>query len=87
MPLDAYPFSEKYGWVIDKYGLSWQVMYMGDFEIKQKITPTLMFVGDQCGNAEEAIRFYTPYFNIQALDISLDTARMLHQTNQARSAC
>jgi len=59
MELDAYPFSEKYGWVIDKYGLSWQVMYMGDFEIKQKITPTLMFVGDQCGNAEEAIRFYT----------------------------
>ena len=62
MALDAYPFSEKYGWVIDKYGLSWQVMYMGDFEIKQKITPTLMFVGDQCGNAEEAIRFYTTLF-------------------------
>ncbi|HWQ43185.1 MAG TPA: VOC family protein [Desulfosporosinus sp.] len=62
MPLDAYPFSEKYGWVIDKYGLSWQVMYMGDFEIKQKITPTLMFVGDQCGKAEEAIQFYTALF-------------------------
>lgn len=62
MPIDSYPFSEKYGWVIDKYGLSWQVMYMGDFEIKQKITPTLMFVGDQCGNAEEAIRFYTALF-------------------------
>ena len=63
MPLDTYPFSEKYGWVIDKYGLSWQVMYMGDFEIKQKITPTLMFVGDQCGNAEEAIQFYKSLFN------------------------
>ena len=62
MPIDAYPFSEKYGWVMDKYGLSWQVMYMGDFEIKQKITPTLMFVGDQCGNAEEAIQFYTTLF-------------------------
>ncbi|KUO78762.1 MAG: hypothetical protein APF81_20435 [Desulfosporosinus sp. BRH_c37] len=62
MPLDTYPFSKKYGWVMDKYGLSWQVMYMGDFEIKQKITPTLMFVGDQCGNAEEAIRFYTTVF-------------------------
>lgn len=62
MALDSYPFSEKYGWVIDKYGLSWQVMYMGDFEIKQKITPTLMFVGDQCGNAEDAIRFYTTVF-------------------------
>lgn len=63
MSLDVYPFSKKYGWVIDKYGLSWQVMYMGNFEIKQKITPTLMFVGDQCGNAEEAIRFYATIFN------------------------
>ncbi|SDH12161.1 VOC family protein [Desulfosporosinus hippei] len=62
MPLDKYPFSQKYGWVIDKYGLSWQIMQMGDMEIKQKITPTLMFVGDQCGNAEDAIRFYTTIF-------------------------
>ena len=62
MPLDTYPFSEKYGWVMDKYGLSWQVMYMGNVEIKQKITPTLMFVGDQCGNAEEAIQLYTSLF-------------------------
>lgn len=63
MPLEEYPFSKKYGWVIDKYGLSWQVMYMGDFEIKQKITPTIMFVGDQCGNAEEAIGFYASVFS------------------------
>ncbi len=25
MPLDAYPFSRKYGWVNDKYGVSWQL--------------------------------------------------------------
>ena len=29
MPLDRYPFSEKYGWVADRYGLSWQIMDMG----------------------------------------------------------
>jgi predicted 3-demethylubiquinone-9 3-methyltransferase (glyoxalase superfamily) len=63
MPLDKYPFSEKYGWVMDKYGLSWQVMGMGNTEIKQKITPTLMFVGDQCGNAEEAVNFYASIFH------------------------
>jgi predicted 3-demethylubiquinone-9 3-methyltransferase (glyoxalase superfamily) len=62
MPLGTYPHSEKYGWVMDKYGLSWQVMHMGDFEIKQKITPTLMFVGEQCGNTEAAIQFYTSVF-------------------------
>src|SRR4030042_2602904 len=30
MELGEYPFSEKYGWTQDRYGLSWQVMFMGD---------------------------------------------------------
>ncbi len=63
MGLGAYPFSDRYGWMQDKYGLSWQLMFMGDHEIKQKITPTLMFTGAQCGKAEEAIRFYATVFH------------------------
>lgn len=62
MPLDQYPFSERYGWIQDKYGLSWQVMHAGGREIKQKITPVLMFVGPVAGRAEEAARFYTTVF-------------------------
>lgn len=62
MELGAYPFSERYGWTQDRYGLSWQVMFMGGREIKQRITPTLMFVGKQCGRAEEAIHFYASVF-------------------------
>jgi predicted 3-demethylubiquinone-9 3-methyltransferase (glyoxalase superfamily) len=62
MPLDAYPFSERYGWLGDRYGLSWQITYGGDREITQKITPTLMFVGDVSGKAEEAITFYSSVF-------------------------
>jgi len=62
MELGAYPFSEWYGWIQDKYGLSWQVMAMGDRTFDQKITPTLMFVGAQCGKAEAAIRLYTSVF-------------------------
>ncbi len=63
MELGEYPFSEKYGWVQDGYGLSWQVMFMGEHKIKQKITPTLMFVGKQAGRAEEAINFYATVFH------------------------
>jgi len=62
MPLDSYPFSERYGWTADRYGLSWQVMYAGGEEIRQRIVPTLMFVGETCGRAEEAIDFYTSVF-------------------------
>ena len=62
MDLGEYPFSEKYGWVQDKYGLSWQIMFMGDHKIKQRIIPTLMFVGKQNGKAEEAINFYSSVF-------------------------
>ena len=63
MELGEYPFSEKYGWMQDKYGLSWQVMFMGDRKIQQKITPTLLFVRNVCGKAEEAITFYASIFN------------------------
>lgn len=26
MPLDSYPFSERYAWINDKYGVSWQLI-------------------------------------------------------------
>ncbi|MGH2748477.1 MAG: VOC family protein [Actinomycetota bacterium] len=63
MPLDSYPFSERYGWTEDRYGLSWQVMYAADEPTTQRITPTLMFVGEVCGKADEAINFYTSTFH------------------------
>ncbi len=68
MELGKYPFSPWYGWTADKYGVSWQIMFMDDQPMKQKITPTLMFVGDQCGKAEEAINFYTSIFKNSKID-------------------
>ena len=62
MPLGAYPFSERYGWVEDKYGLSWQVSFAGEIAASQKITPVLMFVGKLCGKTEEAANFYVSVF-------------------------
>ncbi len=63
MELGAYPFSEWFGWTQDRYGLSWQVMYVGNWPITQKITPTLMFTGQQSGKAEEAMTFYASVFH------------------------
>ncbi len=57
--LQKYPWSEKYGWLTDKYGLSWQLNLTNS---PQKITPFLMFDGAQLGNAQEAIDFYVSVF-------------------------
>ncbi|HZT33765.1 MAG TPA: VOC family protein [Bryobacteraceae bacterium] len=62
MPLDTYPFSARYGWLEDRYGLSWQVIHVGGNPVVQKLTPALMFVGNVCGKAEEAIHFYASVF-------------------------
>lgn len=62
MPLDSYPFSDRYGWTTDRYGLSWQVMLDARGEIDQTIVPTLMYTGDVCGKAEEAINHYASVF-------------------------
>ena len=62
MELGAYPFSERYGWLQDKYGLSWQIIYSSGEQVKHKITPVIMFVGSVCGKAEEAVNFWTSIF-------------------------
>lgn len=68
MALGSYPFSERYGWTSDRYGLSWQVMLDSREEIEQAIVPTLMYVGDVCGKAEEAVEHYTSVFPNSKVD-------------------
>jgi predicted 3-demethylubiquinone-9 3-methyltransferase (glyoxalase superfamily) len=62
MPLGEYPFSKWYGWIQDRYGLSWQLMLVDSGEIIQKITPNLLFSNEACGKAEEAVRYYAEVF-------------------------
>lgn len=63
MELQKYDWSEKYGWVQDKFGLSWQVSLGKKEDVGQFITPSLLFVGEQHGRAEDAVRFYTSVFD------------------------
>ena len=63
MNLDKYPWSEKYGWVKDKFGLTWQLMYRGiSEEGAPKITPSFLFSNKQYGKAKQAIGFYASIF-------------------------
>lgn len=61
MPLEEYPFSKRYGWIQDKFGVSWQIMVSAD-QTQTPPTPSLLFVGDQVGNAEPAMNFYASIF-------------------------
>lgn len=63
MPLQEYPFSKRYGWVKDRYGLTWQLILTDPAgEPRPFIIPSLMFAGKNNNQAEEAIDFYTSVF-------------------------
>ena len=63
MPLQEYPFSKWFGWIEDKFGLSWQLMLTNpEGEERPLIIPALMFTGKKAGRAEDAINFYLSVF-------------------------
>ena len=62
MPLGRYDWSEKYGWVRDRFGISWQLSKGKMEDVGQKFSPSLLFSGSQHGKAESAVRFYTSVF-------------------------
>ena len=68
MELSKYDWSEKYGWVQDRFGLTWQIGLGKISDVGQKITPSLMFTGKQHGRAEEAIALYTRIFDHSKVD-------------------
>lgn len=63
MELSVYPWSKKYGWVNDAYGLSWQLNLPADnHDYKDRICPFLMFTKEKAGKAQEAMNFYASVF-------------------------
>nr|WP_294950133.1 VOC family protein [uncultured Mucilaginibacter sp.] len=63
MPLDKYPFSERFGWLSDKNGVSWQLILTNPAgEERPVIIPSLMFTEPVAGKANEAIDFYCSVF-------------------------
>lgn len=63
MPLEAYPFSKRYGWVKDRFGLTWQLILKDpESELRPFIIPSLLFTKKNTNRAEEAINFYVSLF-------------------------
>lgn len=70
MPLDKYPWSEKYAWIKDKFGLTWQLMSGHLPEGAPKLIPSLLFSNKQYGKAKKAIDLYTSIFpNSSAINL------------------
>ncbi len=63
MALDKYDWSEKYGWVQDRFGVSWQISLGESRAVGQRFVPLLMYCGEQQGRAAEALQYYTDVFN------------------------
>lgn len=59
MEVGEYPFSKRYGWLKDKFGVTWQ---LNAAPRDQKISASLMYTQEQAGKAEEAINLYISLF-------------------------
>ncbi len=68
MPPGAYPWSERYAWVEDRFGVSFQVMTNPRAPGSAEIVPCLMFANAQHGRAEEAMKAYTAIFPESRID-------------------
>ncbi|BDV32369.1 VOC family protein [Microbacterium terricola] len=63
MPLDEYPYSPRYGWLQDRYGVSWQLLLADPSGGPRPfVVPQLLFSGPAQNRAKEAIDFYTSVF-------------------------
>ncbi len=63
MEIGEYPFSKRYGWIEDRFGVSWQLILTDPKgEPRPDVIPSLMFTGDKTGKAGEAIDFYVSVF-------------------------
>jgi len=69
MDISSYPWSECYGWLKDKYGMTWQISVKGKKEEDPSLRPALLFANEKFGRAEEAILTYSKIFTDYKLNL------------------
>ena len=68
MEYGSYPWSAGYGWLQDRYGLSWQLA-LDESAAEPSITPALMFTQAAAGRAEQAMTAWTSLFPDSGVDL------------------
>ena len=64
MELGEYPFSQRYAWVRDRFGMTWQLMLTDPAgEPRPFILPSFMFGGTNHANAKEATEAWIALFD------------------------
>jgi predicted 3-demethylubiquinone-9 3-methyltransferase (glyoxalase superfamily) len=69
MPFGKYDWSECYGWLQDKYSMSWQINVSSSTVEPIHIKPSLLFTNHVFGKAQDAIDFYTRLFKNSSFDL------------------
>lgn len=62
MPLGSYGFSTHYVWLVDRFGLNWQLMLVDEVDPQHKIRLSMLFAAESCGKTKEAMNFYQSVF-------------------------
>lgn len=71
MPIDEYPWSERYGWLQDKFGVTWQLSVSSNEDTNLKISPSILFTNDLFGSAEKAVNYYSAVFDNSSIDVMI----------------
>lgn len=78
--IGEFPYSKRYGWLKDKFGVTWQLMAV-DQPITQKIVPAFLFTGKNFGKAEEAVNQYVSVFPDSKLNMMSKAGAAPHYDN------
>ncbi|HMU47170.1 MAG TPA: VOC family protein [Chitinophagaceae bacterium] len=71
MPIDKYPWSERYGWLQDKFGMTWQISVVNNAGDSPTVTPSMLFTNSQFGRAEEAVKLYSGIFQDSSTSVMI----------------
>ena len=69
IPIGSYPWSERYSWLRDGFGMTWQIFATGKNDNEINIATAFLFTDEKFGQAEAALNHYRAIFENSATDV------------------